>query len=473
MTAIPLRTPVLAAPGDRSFWLQDIGAKPVTKPLEGAHRTDIAIVGGGYTGLWTALRLRALAPESSVTVLEAGTCGCGASGRNGGQVHSWYAEIDALTSVVGIEEAQRLCAATAEAIEELAELQASGTIDMDLRLRGWLWTASSTAQEGAWDSAVEMTEKCATNTFRPLSAEEILQRTGSPVSYLGVSEERAGSLQPAKLALGLRDLAISRGVKIHEGSVVRNIVPGTPCELQTGIGTLTADTLVLATNAWLSCIPELHRHMFTVQSQVIATEPTGPFLDRLGLQEGVAVCDSQRQVIYYQRDQNGRLIFGHGSGRICYNDAFGAEFNRSKEGGRDNRAELKRLYPDLRDTRITHDWAGPIDCTPDHVPACGSLTGHRNIIFGLGLNGTGIAQAPVVARILASMALGRSDEWSRSGLVGLAQRRTLPPEPIRYIGARIVRAAVRRRNAAEIRNRQPNPLVRYLSDLVSGHEQKS
>ncbi len=469
MSAITMRRPIQAAAEDRSFWLQDIEATAATKPLNGDSNADVVVVGGGYTGLWTALRLVAMAPDTRVCVVEAGCCGSGASGRNGGQVHSWYAEIDTLAEVVGDTEARRLCAASAEAIEELATLQTSGAIDMDLRLDGWLWTASSKAQEGAWARAAAATAAAGVRRFRNLSAEEIARRTGSSASYAGIAEDRAGSVHPAKLAKGLRDLAIASGVRVFENSPIRRIVPGACCSVETDRGALRTPKVVLAANAWLAGIPALRRHMFVVQSQIIATEPLPDMLDAIGWKDGAAICDSQRQVLYYQRSQAGRVIFGHGSGRIAFRDDFGTEFNRSRDRGQANRTELARVYPMLSDARITHDWAGPVDCTSDHMPIFDRLPGHPNIFFGLGFNGTGIAQTPVAGRILASLVLGRADEWARSGLVGVARRRALPPEPIRYCGARIIRAAVRRRNAAEIAGHRPGRLTRFLSNLAPGN----
>lgn len=469
MATLRLRQPTVAAPSSRSFWLQDIGAAACTEPLQGSERADVVIVGGGYTGLWTALRIRELAPETRVTLIEADLCGSGASGRNGGQVHSWFAELDQISSVVGVDEARQLCGDTVDTIAELDELQRQGTIDMDLRLDGWLWTASSIAQEGAWERAVEMTAAAGQNRFRPLTAEEIARRTGSSASYVGVIEANAGTVHPAKLAIGLRDLAISRGVIVHERSPVIDIETGKTCAVRTQQGTVHAEKVVLAANAWLSALPELRRHLYVVASQVIATAETPELLDRIGWRDGASICDSQSQVLYYQRTQKGRVVFGRGSGNVAFRGNFGSSFNRSPEHGRDNLRELHRVYPALRGVPIEYDWAGPIDCVPEHVPVFDHLHSHPNIFYGMGFNGTGIAQTAIGGRILASLVLEHNDRWSASGLVGIDRRQALPPEPFRYLGAKLVRSAIRRKNDVEIHNRKPDALTRFLAQLTPGH----
>ena len=466
MSTIQMRPPVAAAKNDRSFWLQSIDADASTAPLRGAGICDVAIVGGGYAGLWTALRIKEAAPETRVTILEADFCGSGASGRNGGQVHSWFAEIDMLRDLVGEEEALMLSRATAEAIEELAALQASGTIDMDLRLDGWMWTASSTAQEGAWSKAVDLCRRLGEARFRPLDRADILRRTGSAASYVGVAEDRAGTVQPAKLALGLRRLALAKGIVIHERSPVLEIVPGPQPQLRTAEGVLSAAKVVLAANAWLSAIPELHPYLYVVSSQVIATAPAAEILEEIGWTDGASICDAQHHVLYYQRTPAGQVIFGRGTGGIAYRDRFGASFNRSGDGGADNIRELHRVYPRLKGVPVLHDWSGPIDCTAQHLPIFDHLRDHPNIFYAMGFNGTGIAQAPVAGHIMASLVLGRADRWSRCGLVGARNRATLPPEPLRYVGAKIVRQAVRRKNDAEILNRRPDPITRFLAGLA-------
>ncbi|WP_172327879.1 FAD-binding oxidoreductase [Mangrovicoccus sp. HB161399] len=468
MTEIQLQIPVPASSAERSYWLQEAGAAPATPPLSGTHEADIAIIGGGFCGLWTALRLREADPELRIAVLEADHCGAGASGRNGGQVHSWFAEIDLLERVVGAEEALSLCTATAEAIGELEALQAAGTIDMQLRLDGWYWTASSKAQEGAWDGAMDGCRARGTMPFETLDAARIAAGTGSDVSYAGIAETRAGTVHPGRLALGLRDLALARGIAIHERSPVTAIAPGRPLAVKTAAGSVTAPKVALCTNAWAASLPELARYMYVVESQVIATEPAAGTLDAMGWSDGKSICDSQANVLYYQRTTDGRVIFGRGSGHIAYANRIGSSFNRSPERGRGNVRELARVYPGLAGVPVAHDWSGPIDCTAEHLPVFGESRATPGLFYGAGFNGTGIAQTPVGARILASLLLGRDDRWSRSGLVGLETRTALPPEPLRYLGARIVRSAIRRRNDLEIAGREPSRLLRAVSDLKPG-----
>lgn len=467
---IRFRGPVRAAPGDRSYWLQNIATRiphERTGPLNGTVHADVAIVGGGYTGLWTALRLLDRDPRLHIVVAEADFCGAGASGRNGGQVHSWFADVDALARLVPEAEAVRLSRATADAIGELEALQADG-MDVDLRLDGWYWTASSAAQESAWAAATALHDHAGVAVLDPVDAAEIRRVTGSDVSYTGVVERRAGSLHPAKLAVGLRDLAIARGVTVHEATPVCSIELGRTCRLATPSGRIEADRVVLAANAWLSSVPEIRRRMYVVDSQVIATEPVPDLLDSLGWTGGASICDSQLQVLYWQRTPDGRVVFGRGSGGVVFRDRLGARTNRHPRWTGDSVRELHRVYPSLRGVRIDYDWLGPIDCTSSHVPMFDRLAGYESVVYAVGWNGTGIAQIPVGSRILASLVLGSDDEWSRCGLVGAGRRATLPPEPLRYVGARLVRAAVGRKNDREIRDERPGPVTRAVVRLMPG-----
>lgn len=462
-----LPTPLAADEEDQSFWLQDTAKLAHRFPrLTGSAHADVAIIGGGLTGLWSAIRILEAAPRTRVVVLEALQCGAGASGRNGGQVHSWFESLDRLADVTGEEEAFQLAQATSDAIDELAALQEAGELDMDLRLDGWLWTASSLAQEGAWDAALEQTAARGVSPYAAIGAAELERRTGSSASYIGVVEGKGGSLHPGKLMRSLARYAASKGVEIYEHSPVNELTTGTTAMLRTPGGSVEADKVLLATNVWASSIPELRRKMFIVDSEVIATEPIPERLDSLGWKDGASICDGQDQVLYYQRTVDGRVVFGRGSGRTTFRDRVGPEFNRRPDGTGETIAEFHRVYPQLRDVRIEYDWTGAIDCVPSHVPLFGNLAGQPNVFYALGWNGTALAQIPATSRIIASMILGVADDRGKSKLINQRRAKSLPPEPARFIGANVVRAAVIRKNRAEIANRRPGKMVEAVLTLM-------
>jgi glycine/D-amino acid oxidase-like deaminating enzyme len=463
-----LRPPVIAPETDQSYWLQSTRALDDTPApaLTGPATADIAIIGGGLTGLWTAIRILEADAAKKVTVLEADICGSGASGRNGGQIHSWFESLDRLTSVTGPEEALQLAQATRDTIQELKTLQDAGEIDMDLRLDGWIWSASSRAQEQAWEPALERCQENGAAPYRRLDAAELNRRTGSSVPYTGVVEETAGSLNPGKLMRNLKKYAIRKGVTIHEHTPALSITPDRLVRVQTPGGELSAPKVLIATNAWASSIPELRRKMYVVDSQVVVTEPIPDRLDALGWKAGEAICDAQNQVLYYQRTVDGRVVFGRGSGGTIFGDRIGARMNRHPRWVQHSIKELHRVYPSLKDVKIDYDWLGPIDCVPAHVPMFGNLTGHDNIYYAVGWNGTGLAQIPACSRNLSSMVLGLDDQWAHSKLINQATAKNLPPEPIRFIGATVVRAALIRKNAAEIRDRKSGILTEAVVRLM-------
>lgn len=467
MVAYSLRPPLPARPAERSLWIEAAGLSDrVLPPLRGRGRYDVVIIGGGLTGLWTAIRLRELDPGAAIAIVEAEFCGAGASGRNGGQLHSWFESLDRLSAVAGNDEVVALARETVHAIDELAELQAAGTVDMDLRLDGWMWTASSSQQEGAWNRSVELGDRLGEQHYRSLSAAELQRRGGSAVAYQGVAEERAGTLNPAKLTAGLRELALSRNIEVFERSPVRQLVGGSTVGVVTDGGLVSAEKVLLATNAWAGSIPEINRLMYSVIGNVMTTVPIPDRLDELGWTGGEAICDAQTQVLYYQRTVDGRVLFGRGGGRPIYRDRLGAAANQETAALGALVAEFNRVYPSLADVPIDHHWSGPVDCLPSHVPVIDHLRSAPNVLYCIGWNGTALAQAPVVGRIAASLLADVDNDWSRSGLVGARRRQRVIPEPLRFLGARVIHGAVRRTNTRAITNRPAHPTDRLLTGLV-------
>jgi putative aminophosphonate oxidoreductase len=457
----------------RSYWLQEVqGDAPDAPPLEGDARADVAIVGGGYVGLWTALRIKELEPSRDVAVLEQDICGGGASGRNGGFVLSWWSKLSSLLSLCGAD-ALAVARGSEAAIGEIRDFCAAQSIDARFRQGGWLWTATSKAQLGAWDGVVAAAERLGVEPFRRLTPEEVARRSGSPVHRAGVFDPSAATVQPAALVRGLRRAALEAGVRIFEKTRVRSFSRGQPVVLRADRGRLTAEKLVIATNAWAAGIPELSRAIVAITSDMVMTAPAPDRLARIGWTGGECITDSQMMVDYYHATREGRVAFGKGGWGIAYGGRIGADFDRNAGRADTVAADLHRYYPSLRDVPVTHDWSGPIDRTPNSLPLLGRLGGCTHIVYGIGWSGNGVGPSVVGGRVLASLVLEKDDDWSRHPLVGRSAAR-FPPEPIRWIGAHIVRGAVARKERAEMEDRQPSPLDVRLSRLApSGLEDKT
>ena len=201
----------------RSLWLEEALAGAEDAPrLAGEERADVCIAGGGYTGLWTAIRLKEHDPGLDIVLVEADVCGGGASGRNGGFVLSWWAKFGTLKKVCGGEEAVRLARASAEGVDGIGAFCAEQGIDAHYRRDGWLWAATSEAQLGAWDETVATIGSFGQEPFERLGPEEAARRAGEPTHLGGVYEPTGATVQPALLARGLRRVAVERGVRIFD-----------------------------------------------------------------------------------------------------------------------------------------------------------------------------------------------------------------------------------------------------------------
>jgi glycine/D-amino acid oxidase-like deaminating enzyme len=202
-----------------------------------------------------------------------------------------------------------------------------------------------------------------------------------------------------------------------------------------------------------------------ITSDMVMTAPVPDRIRGLGWAGGECITDSQMMVDYYHVTRDGRLAFGKGGWGIAFGGAIGADFDRSPRRARMVAAELRRYYPSLGDVPITHDWCGPIDRTPNSLPLFGRLGGNRHIVYGVGWSGNGVGPSVVGGKILASLALDRDDDWSRYPLIERSGGR-FPPEPIRYVGAHIVRAAVARKERAEMRDEKPSWIDARLARLA-------
>ena len=450
----------------RSLWLlQSLSEGSDAAPLAGSARADVAIIGGGYVGLWTALRIKELEPSCDVAIIEKDICGGGASGRNGGFVLSWWPKFPSMVKSFGESEALRLTQASQSAISEIGAFCADNRIDTDFVQHGWLWTATSNVQMNGWEPVVSASERLGLTAFTRLHPSEVARRTGSSMHRAGVLERDAATVQPAALVRGMREVALRRGIRIYEHTQMRRFTRERPVVITTTNGELTAQRVVVAMNAWSVGLSELSRSIAVISSDIVATAPIPERLAQIGWTGGECITDSQMMICYYRTTRDGRIAFGKGGWGIVFGDHIGPNIDRDPDRARLVEADFRRYYPMLDDVPITDDWCGPIDRSTDGLPLIGRLGGRDHIYYGIGWSGNGVGPSYVGGRILASLALARKDEWSQCALVDRPHR-LFPPEPIRFVGAQVVREAVIRKERAENADRSPSWLARQFAKLA-------
>jgi putative aminophosphonate oxidoreductase len=450
----------------RSLWLDEALAEEEAKKdvLHGPTKADVCIVGGGYTGLWTAIRIKELEPAAEVALVEADICGGGPSGRNGGFALSWWSKIETLIERVGEEEALRLAHAAESAISEIEDFCTREGIDAHFRRGGWLWTATSPVQVGGWAGARRTAERLGAKPFRVVGADELRARTGSPVHLAGLFDPSVASVHAGFLARGLRRAAVTRGVRVYERTPMLELDRDAGL-VRTPSGSVEAEAVVLALNAWALQIPELRRAIVAVSSDMIATAPMPDELAESGWTGGECVSNSRLMVHYYRTTKDGRIAFGRGGGRLAFGARVNSNFDLNRRQTRELTEELPQLVPAAAGIPITHAWGGPIDRSRDGLPLFGRLPGRCRVVYATGFSGNGVAPSLTAGRILASSALGRDDEWSGCGLNrGIPAR--FPPEPVRFVGGLVVREAVRRKERREDVGKRVDPLTRRIAALA-------
>ncbi len=456
--------------GRRSHWLGEalVDAEGPAPALEGGVKTDICIVGGGFTGLWTAIRLKEHDPALDIALIEKDVCGAGASGRNGGFVLSWWAKFLSLKKICGGEEAVRLGRISADVPEAIARFCADNGIDAHLRGDGWLWAATSERQRDSWNDTLEAVGQYQVYPFERWEESEVARRAGAPTHLAGVFEPTAASVQPALLARGLRRAALARGVRLYENTPLRRLRRGgrNP-RVETSQGWVDAEKVVLALNAWGIAFPEIRRAIAVVSSDIVATEPAPERLKEIGRSDGMTISDGRMLVHYYRTTLDGRMVFGKGgmNGALPFGGRIGPGFDGPSPIADGVERWFRRIYPNLADIPVEASWTGPIDRSKSGLPFFGPIDARGDVFTGVGYSGNGVGPSHTGGRILASLALGRRDEWSECGLVRPLSR-DFPREPVRYFGGRLVRRAVERKDDAEDRGATAGPVTAWLASYA-------
>jgi glycine/D-amino acid oxidase-like deaminating enzyme len=461
--------------GQRSPWLREaLALEGDPAPLPGPAsdlEADVVIVGGGYTGMWSAWHLLERDAGLRIAIVEQDICGGGPSGRNGGFVNAWWDELDTLVELYGPEPALEAARAVSASVSAIGAWCAEHGVDAHFRQAGMAVVSTTPVHDARPRAAVSAARELgAPEEFVALSAEEVQARCRSSRFRGGALMRDGATVQPALLARGLRRVLLERGVTIHEGTRLTRIRarsgPLVRLAVESGgaIHEIRAPHAVLALNAWAAGWRPFHRSILAWGSYMVRSEPIRDRIDtELGWTGGESIYTARFNVEYLHVTRDGRIAIGSGGGVPGYGGRIGPSFTDDVGSARRAALAFRTLFPMFADVRLTDAWGGPIDVSPDHLPRFGSLSGGR-VHYALGFSGNGVGPSHLAGRVLAALALGSDEPLTRLPMVG-PPRRNLPPEPFRSIGARIMRRAIMAREAMELDGRGAPLALRQFTAL--------
>lgn len=454
----------MSAAADRyratSFWLDDLAARGLDdleprQALPGDRHVDICVIGAGFTGLWSALSLRAAEPDASIVVLEQEIAGFGASGRNGGWCSAlWPVALSSVAEAHGTDTARALHTALVDTVDEVGRAAAALGIDCDFRKQGTRLLIRNEVAAGRAEAEVADAER--------LGITPPARRDDGP---LGPSlwEPDCAGIHPGKLVRGLARAAEDRNIQIYEGT---RVLDWGPHEVTTDRGIVRCDRLVVATEAWGAGIPRSKRRVLPLYSLVIATEPLAESVwDEIGLARGETVSDYRHLLVYGQRTADDRFVFGGRGARYHAGSSIRPEWDRSDKVFGHLQATLGELFPAAASAAITHRWGGPIGVARDWHPTV--LTDPaRRVAWVAGYVGDGVAATNLAGRTVADLLTGADTPITRLPWVDHHSPRW-EPEPVRAIGVNAVIASLGLADTEEALSKRPSLVARAVS-LVTG-----
>ena len=454
----------------QSFWFSDAIAKEknikINKLKENIN-ADICIVGGGYTGLWTAIKIKEKNPITKIVIIEKDLCGSGASGRNGGCMIPLSSKFPAMKKIVGTKDAVKMVKASEEALNKIKLFCELNNLDAQIRINGIVYSATNNKHRGGFDNLINELKENNINSWERLSKEKIQKLTGSNRNIDGYFSPIGGSIQPALLVRGLKEIAEKKGIKTFEHSAMLSYEDNQKITVRTAHGSVECKKLVLAINAWTpSFFSFLSRSVILVSSDMIISEPINNELEKLNLNNGLVVLDSNLFTHYYRSTPDGRIMFGKGGNTFSFNNKVISSFDGPSSIENFLKKSLINFFPSLQNTKIIRSWNGPSERTKTGFPFFGYHPKNKSIIYGFGYSGNGILPTFVGGDILSSMALDEINEWTNSNFCK-GPIKLFHPEPFRWIGAMIIRNAVRRKENAEQQERNPSWIDKKLAKLAT------
>ncbi|MGH3728024.1 MAG: NAD(P)/FAD-dependent oxidoreductase [Micromonosporaceae bacterium] len=442
----------------RSLWWDTVpaGERPEAKPLTGDTSADVVIVGGGFTGLWTAYYLQQRVPDRRIMVIDAGHVAFGASGRNGGWCSAEMPHLlVTLARTHGPMAAMRMYRAARRTLDEIERVVREEDISCDWRRDGSLYLARTEPQRArllAWD---DMRRRLGITELEILDAEGARRWVDVEGVLAAGYTPHCAVIQPMRLALGVARAAARRSVALVEHTRVLEIRPG---RVVTDRGIVTADAVVCATEGYTGRLPGHRRRVLSVYSRVIATEPLpAAAWERIGWRDRVTVTEGRHQYAYLQRTAGDRLVLGGRGSGYYYGSRVGDRYDRDAVVYRRLRDALAELFPSLAGANVTHHWGGAYGWHRDGVPsvAFDPRTGLGRVG---GYGGEGVLLSNLAGRTLAALVAGDSAAETRLPWTNRTVRRW-EPEPMRFVGVRGLGALASRADTYEDRTNRTSRLT--------------
>ncbi|MQW87614.1 FAD-dependent oxidoreductase [Sinorhizobium saheli] len=447
-------------PSQLSWWQLDIAPAraDMRPPLSGEVSFDVAIVGGGFTGLWTAITLKQRAPRLRIAIIEAFRCGDGASSRNGGNVHGYWGALPTLVPLFGPDKAVEAAELGTLAQKRLRDFARAPGRDVWWVEEGYLRVATSETQMAKRDAFLKLARDLGVpDSVRALDRRELAEMCGSLRFLGGLFFKEGATVHPARLADALRREALDLGVEIFENTPVQKIEKGPTVRIRCSTGSVVARDVVLANYTGTMGLSSVAAATTLFSSFPVMSAPNEVALERMNYKVARGLADLRMFTHYFRRTRDGRILMGSGSGPIALGAAHEApELRIDARSCARAESGLKRFFPGMAEAGIAARWGWPIEVASDRLPFFGTVSGTR-IHFGSGYSGHGVNATCIAGECLASLVLNEKDRWYNSPFCQ-RERVRFPPEPLRYIGGTMIRNAIVKCEDAEDAG-QPQPLL--------------
>ncbi len=455
-----------------SLWWEAVPAPLPPRPaLAEDLRVDVCIVGAGFTGLWTAHSLARADASLRIAVVEREVAGFGASGRNGGWCSALFATSDgALASRHGHDAMRAMRRAMQDTVDVVGAAAASEGIDCHFAKGGSVDLVRSEAQRVRALAEVDGARALGfgEDDMRWLGPGETRELIGAAGTLGATFTPHCAALQPALLARGLADAVERRGVRVYEHTEVTDVCPGAPGaspSVATRGGTVVADVVVRATEAWTTTLPGFRRDIVPVYSLMVATEPLGAaFWSSAGLEGRATFADHRHMIIYGQRTADGRIAFGGRGAPYHFGSSVRARFDTEPAVHALLRSTLTELFPELTEARFTHAWGGPLGIPRDWHSSVG-FDRTTGLAWAGGYVGDGVATANLAGRTLADLITGAHTELTVLPWVGHRSPRW-EPEPLRWLGVNAGLWAMKLADRSEARHGRPSRVAGAMGRLL-------